>query len=186
VTLAVVPVGAMSGLHARLEGVPLASVVQHGVDHHNRRTGPAAGEFDIHPHLEAALTAANYRGWSASGELAPNDGLPRLDVHLDLMRWRGGSRFRGRGKFLRDFAKELRRRRKAELWTAPIGLLTHHQAHDTAAWNFLREFLTWSRAEPNLTWVSLPELVTEARTRRTARGGPAHHRIAGPALAQAR
>jgi hypothetical protein len=199
--LAVVPVGELSGLAMRLDGAELVSVTQHGVDHQNRREGPAAGEFpydwsqrqiadalaagwsrlatlpralkvfvppwnDVHPRLERALGAGGYAGWSANGLVSASGTCPRLDVHLDLMRWRGGPRFRGAGKLSAGLAAELRRRRRTGLWEAPIGLLSHHLAHDAAAWSFLDDFLRWSAAQPELSWVSLPELLTETQARR--------------------
>ena len=201
-TLAAVPAGDMAGLAARLARTSLVSVVQHGVDHQNRRSGPAAGEFphdwtqteleialrrgwsllqtvprarpifvppwnDIHPELEAALDACGFAGWSVSGELADScdlgeRGLPRVDAHLDLMRWRGGARFRGRGRFLKALAAELARRRKAGLWGAPLGILTHHLAHDGRAWRFLEGFLAWSLRRPEFAWAALPDLMRTA------------------------
>jgi hypothetical protein len=193
-TLAVVPAGDMAGLGARLAGAAGVSVVQHGVDHRNRRTGPVAGEFpedwtqgevetalrrgwrrvadlpgaepiyappwnDAHPRLEAALAACGYAGWSANGALDGGAGLPRADAHLDLLRWRGGARFRGRGRFLRALAAELRGRRLAGAWEAPIGLLTHHLVHDAAAWDFLAAFLHWTADRPEVCWAALPELI---------------------------
>ena len=121
---------------------------------------------DVHPRLERALTADGYSGWSAGGQLAASGVCPRLDVHLDLMRWRGGARFRGRRRLLADLAKEMRRRRLAGLWDAPIGLLSHHLVHDTAAWTFLADFLRWSKARPEFVWVSLPDLLGETQVRR--------------------
>ena len=204
-TLAVVPAGDMAGLGARLTerptGASSITVAQHGVDHLNRRSGPAAGEFphdwtqaeleialrrgwsltqrlphaepvfvppwnDVHPQLEAALAACGYAGWSVNGELAPGEGLARVDVHLDLLRWRGGARFRGRARFLRALTAELARRRKAGLWDAPIGLLTHHLAHDAASWRFLEAFLRWTQARRELSWVALPQMIGEAGERR--------------------
>jgi hypothetical protein len=199
-TLAVVPAGDMAGLGARLAGLSGVSVVQHGVDHRNRRDGAAAGEFpqdwpqgqveaelrrgwrligglpraepvftppwnDVHPRLQAALRACGYAGWSAYGELASGDRLRRVDVHLDLLRWRGGARFRGRGRLLDALAAEMRRRRLGGRWQAPIGLLTHHLVHDAPAWVFLEAFLRWSSRRPELTWVALPHLVRESRER---------------------
>lgn len=199
-TLAVVPTGDMLSLAARLGGrggdASRVSVAQHGVDHQNRRTGPAAGEFphdwtpreleialrrgwsliqdlphaepvfvppwnDIHPGLEAALAACGYAGWSVNGEVA-SPGLARVDVHLDLLRWRGGARFRGKGRFLKAFSAELRRRRKAGCWEAPIGLLTHHLAHDDRSWDFLERFLRWTARRPEMSWAALPALIREA------------------------
>ena len=115
---------------------------------------------DAHPKLAAALVACGYAGWSAHGALAADGGGPmRVDVHLDLLRWRGGARFRGRGRFLSGLVKELRRRREAGLWTAPIGLLTHHLVHDGAAWRFLEAFLAWTTQRPEVAWAALPDLI---------------------------
>jgi hypothetical protein len=121
---------------------------------------------DVHPHLERALRANGYAGWSAAGMVSASGTCCRLDAHLDLMRWRGGARFRGRGKLLAAFAAELRRRRISGLWDAPIGLLSHHLAHDAAAWTFLGDFLRWTKAQPQLSWVSLPDLMSETQLRR--------------------
>jgi hypothetical protein len=117
---------------------------------------------DIHPELVAALRATGYVGLSANGELVVEGSPPRLDVHLDLLRWRGGARFRGRGRFLRALAGEMRRRRLARRWDAPIGVLTHHLDHDPAAWAFLGEFLAWSQGEAVLGWVSLPDVLADS------------------------
>jgi hypothetical protein len=206
-TLAVVPAGDMAGLAGRLAATPGLSVAQHGVDHQNRRTGPAAGEFphnwpredleiallrgwslirglpgalpiyvppwnDAHPDLEAALEACGYEGWSVSGQMAGDDsrpgGLARADAHLDLLRWRGGARFRGQRRILGELAAQMRRRRKAGLWAAPIGLLTHHLAHDDAAWSFLETFLAWTGSQAAFAWASLPDLIREAGKGRLA------------------
>ena len=193
----------MDGLAGALKGSALVNVAQHGVDHQNRRTGSAAGEFaddwsqarlavelargweliaglpraaqvfvppwnDVHPALEAALRDGGFVGWSVEGGLGAEDPLPRVDAHLDLMRWRGGARFRGRGRFLAGLRRELARRRRAGRWDAPIGLLTHHLAHDNAAWDFLREFLAWSHAQPQLGWVALPDLMPAPQRTRAA------------------
>ena len=212
-TLAVIPDGDMLGLGARLTHATQVNVVQHGVDHRNRRDGAAAGEFphdwtaaqvaialrrgwslmqglpravmvftppwnDVHPDLETALRVTGYAGWSANGVLGVAGTPPRIDVHLDLLRWRGGARFRGHGPFLVGLAGEMRRRRRAGRWDAPIGLLTHHLDHDDAAWAFLEAFLLRSRAEPALGWVSLPQAVAEAsRGRNAAAQFPPRHSL---------
>lgn len=68
-------------------------------------------------------------------------GLTRLDAHLDVLRWKGGGRFRGTWRFLSRMRRLMAQRRKAGLWGEPIGLLTHHLDHDKATWLFLETFL---------------------------------------------
>jgi hypothetical protein len=114
---------------------------------------------DVHPELEQALSDAGYIGWSAAGEPRRRGALTRLDIHLDLLRWRGGARFRGPRKFLRELATELRTRRLAEAWHEPIGLLTHHLDHDEEAWAFLEQFLAWTREDQPFLWRALPDVL---------------------------
>lgn len=68
-------------------------------------------------------------------------GVTRLDAHLDVLRWKGGGRFRGTWRFLSRMRRLMAQRRKAGLWDEPIGLLTHHLDHDKATWLFLERFL---------------------------------------------
>jgi hypothetical protein len=198
--LAVIPDGDLARLAAHLQGVGGVSVIQHGVDHTNRRDGPSAGEFphewrrirvatqiragwarlnrmpgalpvftppwnDIHPDLPAVLGDCGYLGWSAWGEDSALGQPPRIDTHLDLMRWKGGARFRGEAKFLGELRRLLTARRRAGLWDAPVGLLTHHLVHDEAAWAFLAQFLDWTSRQPGLAWTGLPDLLAAAGPR---------------------
>jgi hypothetical protein len=114
---------------------------------------------DIHPALPAALRCFGFVGLSGWGELSPATRPFRIDAHLDLMRWRGGPRFRGRGRFEADLRAALALRRRQGSWAAPIGLLTHHLAQDEAAWKYLAEFLAWSRRRPEFEWTALDALV---------------------------
>lgn len=198
-TLAVIPDGDMVALGARLIDAAGVSVVQHGVDHQNRRLGAVAGEFppdwrrirvatqvragwrrlavlpaverifvppwnDVHPELPVVLSDCGYEGWSAWGQVS-DDGepTPRIDAHLDLMRWKGGARFRGEAKFLGELRGLLTERRRTGQWLAPVGLLTHHLAHDEAAWAFLDRFTRWSEGHSDVVWRSLPELLGDRR-----------------------
>lgn len=146
---------------------------------------------DVHPQLEAALSACGYAGWSGGGGLGAGERLARADVHLDLMRWRGGARFRGEGRLLRALTAELARRREAGLWAAPIGLLSHHLDHDERAWRFLESFLLWSATRAEFTWTALPDLISASGSPRAAsfqpdvrqrRSSPARSGSWGPAM----
>lgn len=109
----------------------------------------------IHPALPQALTAEDYVGWSAWAQTRPEGAPPRLDAHLDVLRWKGGGRFRGQGAIYGRLTRLLSERRRAGEWGAPIGLLTHHLDHDAATWTFLDRFLR----RGDFDWRSLPRLL---------------------------
>ena len=189
-TLAVIPNLGDGEIGDLARARPQLAIIQHGVDHVNRRSGPPAGEFpydwsvitlvrclregwsqlerlpgarkvfappwnDVHPNLALALSVGGYAGWSAWGELATRGETPRVDAHVDLLRWRGGARFRGAERFAAGLCAALRKRRRAGLWDAPIGVLTHHQDHDEAAWRHLEAFLAWSQRSSVFTWLPI-------------------------------
>ena len=191
-TVATIPDGDRSGLATPLTGASGVTLVQHGVDHRNRRIEGGSGEFAadtgvdeitdalgsgwarleglpgalkafvppwnfVHPALPEALSRAGFVAWSAWAERRPTEALPRIDAHLDVLRWGGGARFRGEGAVAARFTRLLADRRRAGDWAAPIGLLTHHLDHDDAAWAFLERFL----ARRDVDWRGLPALLAE-------------------------
>jgi len=97
--------------------------------------------------LLEALHVAGYRALSAWNEEQSEryTGLRRLDVHIDLLRWKGGPRFRGAGNMLDCLREQLAERREANDFTRPIGLLTHHLDHDEEAWRFLDWFIDFAK-----------------------------------------
>jgi len=101
----------------------------------------------ISAQLAEALPIAGYRdlsGWNGD-EAACCIGLNRLDVHVDLLRWKGPPRFRGSDRVLDDVRAQLAQRRTEGCLTQPIGLLTNHLALDAKAWDFLGWFLDYAR-----------------------------------------
>ena len=114
----------------------------------------------------AALPAAGYRVLSGYRG-RPAGPLPRLDTHVDLVDWRGGRRFAGAGTVLAALAAALAARRGASD-PRPIGVLTHHLAHDAAAWSFLEDFLAWGEDAPGVRWVRPRDAL---RDRALSRGG---------------
>lgn len=106
--------------------------------------------------VTSALPAAGLRAVSAwNGPAGPE----RLDVHLDLMRWRAGARFAGEARFLSRLRHALKVRRLGGLWEEPIGLLTHHLDHDEAAWRFLDAFLTYEPLRRLSDWRCAQDLL---------------------------
>jgi len=113
----------------------------------------------VHPDLTPALRTGGFAALSAFGEnTARAAGLGRIDVHLDLLRWNGGPRFRGETAFLARAARLARDRRRAGRWDQPIGLLTHHLDHDEAAWGFLDAFLALTARSEAVQWRGLADL----------------------------
>lgn len=95
----------------------------------------------INPNLTAALAQTGFVGVSGFGEFCQPGEVVRLDTHIDLLRWKGGARFRGAWRILMRLRRMAKERRLAEAWDEPIGFLTHHLDHDEASWRFLDSFL---------------------------------------------
>ncbi|PHY18209.1 polysaccharide deacetylase family protein [Caulobacter sp. BP25] len=86
---------------------------------------------------DSAITAVS----AFDQEQGYGEGVARLDAHLDVLRWKGGGRFRGRWRFLSRMRRLMAERRLSRRWDEPMGLLTHHLDHDAATWAFLEQFL---------------------------------------------
>ena len=119
----------------------------------------------VHPELASALAYHGYQGLSAAGQFAACAHPPRLDIHVDVLRWRDGARFRGPDSVYEIFGRELTLRRRLGLWDQPIGVLTHHQDHDEAAWRFLGRFLAMTANHPAVAWEAFPALLQRSAGR---------------------
>jgi hypothetical protein len=74
-------------------------------------------------------------GYGAQARREPAPGLRQVNTHVDIVAWRAGRRFVGEEQALSQVLK----------WLAtgePVGWLTHHAVHDTAAWDFLERLFT--------------------------------------------
>ena len=99
--------------------------------------------------LIAKLPAVGIRGISAYGPRAnaqPAPGLRQVNTHVDIVAWRRGRRFIGETQALSMAFGYLS-------GEEPVGWLTHHAAHDDAAWNFLERLF----ALEGVRWLSAPE-----------------------------
>lgn len=106
--------------------------------------------------LTGALPSAGLHAVSAWNSAS---GPGRLDVHLDLMRWRPEPRFAGEARFLSRLRRALKSRRVAGAWNEPIGLLTHHLDHDAAAWRFLDALLAYEPLRRISDWRCAQDLL---------------------------
>ncbi|MBL8701801.1 MAG: polysaccharide deacetylase family protein [Alphaproteobacteria bacterium] len=84
-----------------------------------------------------ALPAAGYRGLSAGMEPRPKArGRAMVNAHVDIMNWSTRA-FAGEAEALGALVAALRTRREGTVDAdEPVGYLTHHLAHDEAAWSF--------------------------------------------------
>jgi len=104
------------------------------------------------PDMPEALAAAGYRGLSVYGERVPTvSPLPRFDAHIDPIDWRGTRSTVDPAHLIARVCDLLRD-------DAPIGLMTHHLAHDEAIWATV-EGLARRLTERGARWVSLSDLV---------------------------
>lgn len=97
---------------------------------------------NLAPQVIEAIGDSSLTAVSAFGQdRGAAEGVARLDTHLDVLRWKGGGRFRGRWRFLSRMRRLMASRRVSGRWDEPMGLLTHHMDHDAATWAFLDQFL---------------------------------------------
>lgn len=95
--------------------------------------------------LIAAIKAAKYETYSSGINGKPLDDLGHIGAQVDILRWKGTPKFRGRRRIFDALRKQLEARREIGRFDKPIGILTHHLVHDDAAWTFLDWFAGWSR-----------------------------------------
>ena len=113
--------------------------------------------------LIARLPEAGYRGISAiahaDSEPPSVPGLERRDAHVDIIDWRGSRAFIGEAAALEAILTRLARFR-GETGADRLGILTHHLAHDPAAWSFLAKFTARTLGHRSVRWPSVAKIFT--------------------------
>lgn len=117
----------------------------------------------IAPALSAALPAAGYRGLSTFGdrkapEAAP--GLIQINTHIDPIDWHGSRSLADSAAMIGNLAETVMRRIRGET-DEPVGLLTHHLAHDEPVWNFCEELIVRLRASPAVKFADIRAVLAE-------------------------
>jgi len=116
--------------------------------------------------LIGRLAQAGYRGLSGFGPRARpvRDGLAVVNAHLDLIAWHQGRGFIGDAAVLSAAVTHLGACRAGERDAAePVGLLTHHAAHDEASWRFVERFAALIGDHPRARWIAASEAFGLAR-----------------------
>ncbi len=86
-------------------------------------------------------------------------GMVGLDVHVDLVAWRGDRGFVGTAAALQGLILRLRQRRLANSDDAPVGILTHHLIMDGATAAFLDRLTATCRRHAAIRWAGAPEML---------------------------
>jgi hypothetical protein len=111
--------------------------------------------------LVAELAGVGFRGLSTQGPRAAEEPAPDLvqvNTHLDIMHWPPPRGFLGEAESLEILVAQLRARRLGAADAAePTGLLTHHPAHDAAAWAFLEKLLDRLAGHPAVRFIEAGE-----------------------------
>ena len=111
----------------------------------------------IAPELIPRLPALGYGAISTYGAreaTAPENGLKRINCHVDILNWRQGAAFLGEAEALTLACNHLAARRGGRAdGGEPTGLLSHHLQQDEATWRFLAEFFARTSDHPGAEWV---------------------------------
>jgi len=87
-------------------------------------------------------------------------GLAAIDVHVDLVDWRGDRGFIGAPAALGRLVGQLRAKRSDPAGSAgPVGILTHHLVMDPPSTAFLARLLAVTRGHPAAGWIAAAELL---------------------------
>ncbi|MFN0113423.1 MAG: polysaccharide deacetylase family protein [Paracoccaceae bacterium] len=116
----------------------------------------------IDPGLLPPLPALGFRALSTFGPEPPDQLLPFVNTHADLIDWRGTRGGREPARLVAELVARLGALRGGAAGVA--GLLTHHLVHDEAAWAFLEDLFVATR-RAGASWLpaaALPGLAAPA------------------------
>jgi peptidoglycan/xylan/chitin deacetylase (PgdA/CDA1 family) len=103
---------------------------------------------------EVGFTALSTNSWHEDGS-----SLPQLNTQIDIIDWADGRRGRPLEWAMGELLRRLRQARKRG--GAPLGILSHHLAHDERAWATLEALIRYLK-ERNFAFERADALVEEA------------------------
>jgi len=107
-------------------------------------------------------------GLTAISRVRPRSAAPLLrvsevNIHVDLVAWKGSRGFVGEEAALRGVVEHLRARRLRTVCAdEPTGILTHHLLQDEAAEAFLDRLIATTTAHPAARWLNAAEVFAPA------------------------
>jgi hypothetical protein len=110
--------------------------------------------------LLADVGIAGLSGMASRQPSALPPGLGAIDVHVDLVAWRGDRGFVGEAAALAGLVAHLRARRLgAAPMDRPVGILTHHLIMDRPTARFIERLIAVTAAHQAARWMAAGELL---------------------------
>ncbi|MBY5518387.1 polysaccharide deacetylase family protein [Rhizobium leguminosarum] len=117
--------------------------------------------------LIPALPALGFAALSVYGRAKQGDPVPLLNTHVDIIDWHGTRGGRSEEELVAELVAELHDRFAGS--DEPVGVLTHHLVHDTAAWDFLSALFATTGRHPAVRWSPASALL-KAQAREPVQG----------------
>lgn len=90
-----------------------------------------------------------------------SDDITRLNVHIDIINWKQRC-FVGTDTCLEDIVNQIKNRRTDPAHRhEPVGLMTHHLAHDDDCWKFLSDFLRLTTQHAGAQWIQAEQAIAQ-------------------------
>ncbi|NNU50801.1 polysaccharide deacetylase [Rhizobium sp. WYCCWR 11279] len=100
--------------------------------------------------LIPALPGLGFAALSVYGRATQDGPVQLLNTHVDIIDWHGTRGGRTEAELVAELVAELRDRFAGN--DEPVGVLTHHLVHDTAAWDFLSALFATTGRHPAVRW----------------------------------
>jgi hypothetical protein len=107
--------------------------------------------------LLSRLPALGFQALSVYGLAKPQQPIALVNTHVDVMDWHGTRGGWPHEVLIGNLLGELRDRFDGN--DDPVGVLTHHLAHDETAWSFVETLVEETAAHPAVTWSALKSFV---------------------------
>lgn len=107
-----------------------------------------------------AIDSLHYLALSGLGlDKNQSDKTARLNVHIDIINWKQRC-FVGTDACLEKIVNQIKIRRTEPAHRhEPIGLMTHHLAHDDDCWDFLSDFLQLTTEHTGAQWMQAEQAI---------------------------
>lgn len=113
----------------------------------------------IAPALLPHLTSLGYEALSVFGPERADSSVHLVNTHVDIIDWKSARCGRPMGIL---YAEAVARLGSGNAQATSLGILTHHLAHDAAAWDFLDDLFELTAGHPACQWVAVGELMRKS------------------------